>query len=93
MRIFIDLPLHDTESGIKFFYRQKLMTIIDSVEDQHWFWDTEICARMYKDGFGIKEIPCIYARNRSKKSTVKIIRDSLYYFRKLLKFRKIYGSL
>lgn len=93
MRAFIDLPLHDTESGIKFFNRQKLLSIIDRVEDPHWFWDTEICARMFKAGFGIDEIPCIYARNKDKKSTVKVVGDSLYYFKKLLKFRKIYNSL
>ncbi len=93
MRTFIDLPLHDTESGIKFFNRQKLMAIIDSVEDPHWFWDTEICARMYKAGYMIKEIPCIYARNRNKKSTVKLLYDSIYYFKKLVKFRKVYKSL
>ena len=93
MRAFIDLPLHDTESGIKFFDRQKLMEIIDRVEDQHWFWDTEICARMYKAGYNIKEIPCIYARNRHKKSTVKLIQDSIYYFKNLVQFRKIYKSL
>jgi glycosyltransferase involved in cell wall biosynthesis len=93
MRMFIDLPLHDTESGIKFFNRHKLLTIIDSIEDRHWFWDTEICARMYKAGYTIKEIPCIYARNKHKKSTVKIVRDSIYYFKKLIQFRSVYKSL
>ncbi len=93
MRVFIDLPLHDTESGIKFFDRKKLVSIVDSVQDPHWFWDTEICARMYKAGYTIKEIPCIYARNRHKKSTVKLIQDSIYYFKNLIKFRKIYKSL
>ncbi len=93
MRKFIDLPLHDTESGIKFFSRQKLMAIIDSVEDRHWFWDTEVCARIYKAGYAIKEIPCIYARNRNKKSTVKLLYDSIYYFKKLSKFRKVYKTL
>lgn len=93
MRTFIDLPLHDTESGIKFFNRGKLLDIIDRVEDRHWFWDTEICARMYKAGYAIREIPCIYARNRNKKSTVKLLRDSFYYFRKLSAFRKVYRSL
>ncbi len=93
MRAFIDLPLHDTEAGIKFFNRKRLLDIIDSVEDRHWFWDTEICARMYKAKYAIREIPCIYARNRDKKSTVRLLRDSIYYFRKLLAFRNVYKSL
>ncbi len=93
MRMFIRLPLSDTESGIKFFSRKKLIDIIDTVEDECWFWDTEICARMYKAGYKIKEIPCIYARNRTKKSTVKIVSDSIYYFKKLIKFRNVYKSL
>ncbi len=93
MRMFIKLPLHDTESGIKFFNREKLMKIIDKVEDQHWFWDTEICARMFKAGYKIKEVPCIYSRNRFKKSSVKIFSDSVYYLIRLIKFRAVYKSL
>ncbi len=93
MRTLINLPLHDTEAGIKFFSRQKLMLILDSMEDHHWFWDTEICARMYKKGYKIKEIPCVYTRSSSKRSTVKIIPDSIYYFKKLVKFRTVYKSL
>ncbi|MGB9735641.1 MAG: glycosyltransferase [bacterium] len=92
MRLFMDLPLHDTESGIKFFNRQRLMSIISYVKDHHWFWDTEICARMYKAGYRIREIPCIYIRNRIKRSTVRLIPDSIYYLKKLLKFRKEYKA-
>lgn len=88
MRLFINLPLHDTESGIKFFKRQSLMAILDDIRDPHWFWDTEICTVAYKTGYKIKEIPCIYARNRNKRSTVKLFSDSIYYLKKLYKLRK-----
>jgi len=93
MKMFINLPLHDTEAGIKFFNRAKLLSILDMIEDPHWFWDTEVCARMYKLGYKIKEIPCIYIRNRTKKSTVNVVRDSLYYFKRLVRFRRVYKSL
>lgn len=85
----LDLPFADTEAGFKFFDKRKILPIIDKVRDKGWFWDTEICARAHFDGLKISEVPVLFIRRKDKKSTVKIIPDSVSYFKKALKFRSV----
>jgi hypothetical protein len=87
VRNFLGLRLMDTEAGFKFFNREKILSVLEKVKDSHWFWDTEIIARSYFKGLKIIEVPTLYVRNRSKKSTVKIFKDTIYYFKKLLLFK------
>jgi hypothetical protein len=58
------------------------------VQDQGWFWDTEIMVRAHLAGLRIAELPALFARCTDKKSTVRIWRDSLDYFRKLRQFSR-----
>jgi len=88
LKIFFSLPLKDTETGFKFFNREKIMPLINETISKHWFWDTEIMARAYFEGFKIKEIPSLYLRKPEHGSRVKIIKDVIYYFKKLIWFRK-----
>ena len=81
-------PFEDTETGIKFFNREKILPILDEIEDKHWFWDTEIMARAYYHGLKIIEVPVLFIRKSTSYTTVKFFSDTLYYFKKLLKFKK-----
>ncbi len=87
-RLFLGLNLKDTETGYKFFRKDKLMTILDQVKDEGWFWDTEIMTRAFLAGFKIQEIPCLFTKRYDKKSSVHLIRDSLAYLINLVKFRR-----
>jgi len=87
-KLLLGVKLKDTEVGFKFFKRDKILPILDEVNDNHWFWDTEIMARAYYKGLTIKEYPALYLKNPHKKSTVKAFQDSVYYFKKLINFRK-----
>jgi glycosyltransferase involved in cell wall biosynthesis len=84
----LKLPFQDTEAGYKFFNRRKILPVINMTHDKKWFWDTEIVVRSLKSKLKIAEIPIIFVRNPQKKSTVKIIPDSIDYFLKLWQFRK-----
>ena len=64
------------------------MPILKQTKDNGWFWDTEITARAYYSNLKIKPLPTLFIRKPYKTSTVNIFRDSLEYFRKLLKFRR-----
>jgi len=88
LRILLKAPFLDTEAGFKFFNRKKILPILEEIEDKKWFWDTELIMRSYYRGYKIKEIPTLFIRKDNKTSTVKLVSDSLDYFRKLLKFRK-----
>ena len=81
-------PIMDTESGYKFFKRDKLIPLLDEVTDNHWFWDTEVMIRAYYKGFKIAQVPVLFQRRFDKKSTVRLFRDTIYYLGKLVKLRK-----
>ncbi|NTU63075.1 MAG: hypothetical protein HGB05_06655, partial [Chloroflexi bacterium] len=58
------------------------------VENERWFWDTEIMVRAVLAGLTIREIPCLFIRRYDKQSTVNVIADSIDYFKNLWRFRK-----
>ncbi len=87
VRRLLKLPFRDTETGYKFFRREKLVSVLDEVADRGWFWDTEFMARAARHGLRVVEIPGAYIRRWDKTSTVRGMRDSLAYFRQLLQFR------
>jgi glycosyltransferase AglD len=93
MRHMLGAPLKDTETGYKFFKREKIWPILDQVKDQRWFWDTEIMVRSMLAGLKIIELPCLFVKRYDKKSTVNIFRDSWEYFVDLWRFRRVVKQL
>lgn len=95
VRIFLGADLGDTESGCKFFRREKIMPVLGQVEDDKWFWDTEIIARSKLAGLKIIQLPTVFVRE-SLYTTVKIFSDSWRHLINLIKFsyqvRKIINS-
>ena len=87
MRHLLSIHLKDTETGFKFFRRDKALPLLDEVRDERWFWDTEIMVRSLLHGYRVTEIPCLFIRRYDKQSTVNVITDSIDYFRKLWRFR------
>ena len=87
VRRLLEIDVADTETGYKFFRREKLLPLLDEIRDPGWFWDTEFMVRASRRGLKIVEIPGAYIRRGDKTSTVKGVRDSLRYFRQLLHFR------
>jgi glycosyltransferase involved in cell wall biosynthesis len=92
VRKFLKLPFSDTETGFKFFRRDKLMPIIERIEDKGWFWDTEFMANAYRYGMKIAEIPGLYLRRPERLSTVNSLYDSIAYFIKLIRFSKLFKT-
>jgi glycosyltransferase involved in cell wall biosynthesis len=88
VRRLLEVPIHDTETGYKFFRRERLLPVLDEIEDGGWFWDTEFMVRALRRGLRLQEIPGAYVRRGDKTSTVSGLRDSVAYFRKLLRFRR-----
>jgi glycosyltransferase AglD len=80
------VPLMDTETGFKFFRRDRILPILDRVQDQGWFWDTEIMVRAYLAGLRIVEIPALYERCTDKTSSVRLWHDSWRQFARLRQF-------
>ena len=87
VRVFLGFSFGDTNAGCKFFNRKKILPILEKVEDNHWFWDTEILLRGYGMGLKIKKIPVLYLKNEGKKSTVRTFSDTLYFMKKIMQYR------
>jgi len=85
--IFLKTGIKDSETGYKFFRRERIIPIFDEIKDKHWFWDTEVMVRSYLKGYAIVEVPCLCRRHDVKKSTVKLFRDSVRHFINLIKFK------
>jgi glycosyltransferase involved in cell wall biosynthesis len=83
----LGVELQDTETGYKFFRREALLPVLDEIEDQGWFWDTEFMVRAARRGLRIREVPGAFVRRWDKTSKVSGVRDSLDYFVKLWRFR------
>jgi glycosyltransferase involved in cell wall biosynthesis len=88
VRHLLGVPFRDTETGYKFFRRETLLPVLDEIQDEGWFWDTEFMARAAHRGLRVVEVPGAYIRRQDKTSTVRGARDSVVYLRQLLRFRK-----
>lgn len=92
VRLLLKSSFVDTEAGYKFFKREKILRVLAKVKDKKWFWDTEIVMRSYLSGLKIIEIPVNFVRNPNKKSTVKVIPDSIEYLKRLIDFKRTLKS-
>jgi glycosyltransferase involved in cell wall biosynthesis len=88
VRHLLGVPFRDTETGYKFFRRETVLPLLDEIEDEGWFWDTEFMARAARRGLTVEEVPGAYIRREDKTSTVRGLRDSIRYFEQLLRFRR-----
>jgi glycosyltransferase involved in cell wall biosynthesis len=86
-RYLLKITIRDTETGYKFFNMAKTKNIIEQTANTKWFWDTEIiCGRIKADKL-IWEVPCLFIRNKEKKSTVRLIPDIIDYLKAILKYK------
>jgi glycosyltransferase involved in cell wall biosynthesis len=87
-RTLLKLPDLDTESGCKFFRVAPLLPVLDAIENQRWFWDTELVARALHQDLRVTEVPAAFVRNSEHPTTVRFWRDISEYLRELLRLRR-----
>ena len=83
VRNILGSRLRDHQCGFKAFKREPLKELLDKVEATHWFWDTEILVRAYRQGFKIKEIAVEWKSGRGTK--VSLFKDSWNMFRQIMR--------
>lgn len=84
----IGMPLLDTESGYKFFRRESILPVLDEIQDQRWFWDTEVMVRSARRGLKIQALPVLFIRRYDKRSSVNDLKDTFEYLTNLWRFRR-----
>jgi glycosyltransferase AglD len=82
VRAMLGSKVKDHQCGFKAFKREPLMQLLDEVESNHWFWDTEIIVRAEHKGLRVKEIPVEWSMGKGTK--VKLFRDSFDMGRKVV---------
>jgi glycosyltransferase involved in cell wall biosynthesis len=78
-------PIHDHQCGFKAFKKPSIIKLVDAVEDNHWFWDTEMIIRALRCGFTVIEYPVTWKYQRTSK--VHLITDIRNMGLKLLRLR------
>ncbi|WP_136715789.1 flippase-like domain-containing protein [Halorientalis salina] len=73
VRLLLRSDLLDHQCGFKAFDREALFDVVDDVEDEHWFWDTEVLVRAQKAGYRVKEFPVEWTPKGDSK--VDLVRD------------------
>jgi len=73
VRLFLRSKLYDHQCGFKAFRRKALLELLDEIENQHWFWDTELLVRAQHKGYRVMEFP-VYWRHGGP-SKVKLVKD------------------
>jgi glycosyltransferase involved in cell wall biosynthesis len=78
----------DTEAGFKFFNLATMREVIERTKNPGWFWDTEVVVRAEAAGKKLGFIQGVFGHRRDKKSTVRLIPDSLAYLKAVRDFKK-----
>lgn len=67
VRLFLHSKLYDHQCGFKAFRREPLLELLDGIENQHWFWDTELLVRAQHEGYRVLEFPVYWRHGGSSK--------------------------
>lgn len=82
VRLFLSSRLFDHQCGFKAFNRERILPVLPSIRDQHWFWDTEILVRAQRIGFRVREFPVHW---RAGKGTTVRVKDIFAMGRAILR--------
>lgn len=75
VRLLLRSRIRDHQCGFKAFDRDALFSLLDTVNDDHWFWDTELLVRGQRAGYSIREFPVEW--QPQQETTVDFVRDVL----------------
>jgi len=73
VRTVLRSDLRDHQCGFKAINRDVFEQLSPVVEDEHWFWDTELLVKAQRQGFRVREFPVDWEPKGDSK--VDIIRD------------------
>jgi hypothetical protein len=75
LRSVLHLGVHDAQCGFKAVRTDALQTLLPEVEDESWFFDTELLVRAQRAGLRIVELPVDWVDDPD--SRVDIVRTAL----------------
>ena len=86
VRGLLGVEFTDGMCGFKFYRREALLPVLHEIDNDSWFFETEVLTKLSWSGIRIHEIPVFWTEDRD--SRVRIVSLSLSYFRQILKVRR-----
>jgi glycosyltransferase involved in cell wall biosynthesis len=98
IRLLFGSKIHDHQCGFKGFNKKSILPVLDLVQDDHWFWDTELLVICQNFGLAICEFPVDWRHNGGNNlnaSKVRLAKDTAFMGKRLimLKARMISRSI
>ena len=89
-RFILGTKIKDLPCGFKFINQRMKQNILPQVQDESWFFDSELIILAENNQYKIKQLPVIWQDVRSKddRTRIKIISLSFDYLKKLIKLRR-----
>lgn len=91
VRLLFGSKVHDHQCGFKGFRKKDIEPLLGQVQDNHWFWDTELLILCQRSGMKVDEFPVKWNHNGGDKknpSKVKVIHDSFSMGSRLIKLKR-----
>lgn len=88
VRALLRPELSDTQCGCKFLRRDVASALLPSVENDNWFFDTELVVRAAEAGYRVSELPVAWEEKRERRSTVRILPTIIEEFGGILRLRR-----
>lgn len=85
VRIILGSRLKDHQCGFKAFRKDKVLPIVNKVENRSWFWDTEFLVRAQREGLRIHEIPIEWREVPGSK--LRLFKDTCNMAHSLIEFK------
>ena len=82
----LDMPVRDAQCGFKAVRTSVARALLPSIEDEEWFFDTELLARAQRAGYRVAELPVRWMEDRD--SRVRVVRTALADLRGVRRLRR-----
>lgn len=85
VRVLLHSQIHDHQGGLKGFRKSVIMDILPNVQDNKWFWDTEVLVLAQWKGYTVKEVPI--TADYGFGGTTVVLNDCTEMFSGIMKLR------
>jgi len=86
LKVALSVRFSDAQCGFKAVSRRAVETIVPQIEDQSWFFDTELLALAENQGYRIKDIPVLWVEDDD--SRVKILQTGWEDIKGVVRLRR-----
>jgi len=86
LKLLLGFPFTDAQCGFKAVSKQLVKDLFPMIEDDEWFFDTELLYLAYRNGYKVKELPVRWIEDTD--SRVKIARTAWLDIKGIFRMRK-----